>query len=331
MPLIDIADLLKPLHQCAPCGADPVHEAGFQALMAAARGRPEQQVGKHIAAAVEPNWAEVQRLATELFEHSRDLRVAMQLLRAWTQRRGLGGFASGLQLVHGLLERHWDSVHPQLDAEEHDDPTQRLNALAGLSDGTAVPFAVRAATLDGARVGITGREIELASGRLAPAKGEGKPSAEGLKQALLDAQARQPGLLQALQDGHAALIGIENLLRVRVGSAAPDLQPLRRFTQLLAECAVSVNAATPAPAIGGAANATQAGATVDGGIRSREDAMRELQRVCEWIELNEPGHPAPLLIQRARRLMAKSFMEIIKDIFPEGVAQVHKLAGMSDK
>ena len=59
--------------------------------------------------------------------------------------------------------------------------------------------------------------------------------------------------------------------------------------------------------------------------------MRELQRVREWIELNEPGHPAPLLIDRARRLMAKSFMDIIKDILPEGVAQVQKLAGVNDK
>ena len=39
----------------------------------------------------------------------------------------------------------------------------------------------------------------------------------------------------------------------------------------------------------------------------------------------------PLLIQRARRLMAKSFMDIVKDLLPEGVAQVQKLAGVPDK
>ena len=32
-----------------------------------------------------------------------------------------------------------------------------------------------------------------------------------------------------------------------------------------------------------------------GVIASRDDAMRALQRVCEWIELNEPSNPAPLL------------------------------------
>ena len=335
MPLLDVSALLKPVQESAPCGPDLVHDAVFQALMVAARGRPEQQVGKHVIAAVEPNWAEVQGLATELMERSKDLRVAMQLLRAWTHRRGLSGFASGLQLIHGLLDGYWDSVHPLLDAEEQNDPTQRLNALAALSDGTVVPLEVRAVTLDGTRMGMTGREIELATGRQTPGKGETKPTPEGLQQALLDAQAREPGLLEVLQSGHAALGGIVAVLCERVGSAAPDLLPLHRFTQLLAETAA-------AAARAGARSSTKPGPLPgkplgndahegDGAIRSREDAMRELQRVREWIELNEPGHPAPLLIERARRLMAKSFMDIIKDILPEGVAQVQKLAGVNDK
>jgi len=52
-----------------------------------------------------------------------------------------------------------------------------------------------------------------------------------------------------------------------------------------------------------------------------------LQRVSEWIERNEPSNPAPLLIQRAQRLMKKNFMEIIRDLVPEGLGQIEKLAG----
>jgi type VI secretion system protein ImpA len=64
-----------------------------------------------------------------------------------------------------------------------------------------------------------------------------------------------------------------------------------------------------------------------GTIASRDDALRMLDRVCEWIERNEPSHPAPLLIRRAQRLMTKSFVEIIRDLAPDGMSQVQMLAG----
>ena len=44
---------------------------------------------------------------------------------------------------------------------------------------------------------------------------------------------------------------------------------------------------------------------------------------------NEPTNPAPLLIQRAQRLMKKNFMEIIRDLLPDGLGQIEKLAGPS--
>ena len=68
-----------------------------------------------------------------------------------------------------------------------------------------------------------------------------------------------------------------------------------------------------------------------GAITSREDAIRALDRVCEWIERNEPSNPAPLLIRRAQRLMTKNFIEIIRDLAPEGVNQIEKLAGTQTK
>jgi len=51
--------------------------------------------------------------------------------------------------------------------------------------------------------------------------------------------------------------------------------------------------------------------------------------VCEWIERNEPSHPAPLLIKRAQRLMTKNFFEIIRDLAPDGLDSVEKIAGLS--
>ncbi|MDE2502788.1 MAG: type VI secretion system protein TssA, partial [Burkholderiales bacterium] len=65
-----------------------------------------------------------------------------------------------------------------------------------------------------------------------------------------------------------------------------------------------------------------------GAIHSRDDAIRELDRVSHWIERNEPGHPAPLLIRRAARLMNKSFVELVRDLAPNGLDQVAVIAGI---
>jgi type VI secretion system protein ImpA len=62
---------------------------------------------------------------------------------------------------------------------------------------------------------------------------------------------------------------------------------------------------------------------------TREDVIRILDNVCDWLQRHEPTNPAPLLIRRAQRLMTKNFMEIIRDLVPEGVDQVEKLAGPS--
>jgi type VI secretion system protein ImpA len=137
---------------------------------------------------------------------------------------------------------------------------------------------------------------------------------------------------------HEAVRGIEAVVDERVGTAGGlDLRPLRTLTQCLAQVAQQAKAAA-APA-GLLATDTQAGAgsgaagpgvAVDV-IRTREDTIRALDRVCEWIDRNEPTNPAPLLIRRAQRLMGKSFIDIIRDLAPDGLKDVERLAGVGSE
>ena len=46
----------------------------------------------------------------------------------------VAGLATGLSLIHGLLERYWDGIHPVLETDRDGDPTERLNAMAPLVD-----------------------------------------------------------------------------------------------------------------------------------------------------------------------------------------------------
>jgi len=66
-----------------------------------------------------------------------------------------------------------------------------------------------------------------------------------------------------------------------------------------------------------------------GDIRTRADAVRALDRVCDFLAQNEPTNPAPLLIRRAQRIMTMSFLEIIQDLAPEAAGQVQNITGAS--
>jgi type VI secretion system protein ImpA len=333
MNALPVEDLLASLGDDAPCGADLEYDAAFLAAEEAARGKPEQQFGDTVIAAQEPDWRAVQEQALDLAGRTRDVRVAVMLARAGARLQGVTAYASGLSLIAGLLERHWDHVFPQLDADDNNDPTMRLNALAPLVDADAGLADLRAATIGSHRPPVTVREIELAFGKGEPLPGEDTPSTEGMLQALQAAEAQSAGTLEALRQMLAEVKRIETLLIDKVGAAqGPELRPLRVLAQTLAgaaeQAAGSDAAVAEADAEGGASTGGGSGVRgAPGSIHSREDVNRTLDRVCDWLERNEPTNPAPLLIRRAQRLMGKSFLEIIRDLAPAGIDQIENIAG----
>ena len=60
---------------------------------------------------------------------------------------------------------------------------------------------------------------------------------------------------------------------------------------------------------------------------NRADALRLLDLVIEFYERSEPSSPLPLLIARARRLADKGFLDILRDMAPDGVSQAERIAG----
>lgn len=332
MPALDLESLLAPLPGDAPCGVNLEYDPAFQALEEAAAGKPERQYDKIYPAEL-PDWPAVRELALGLAARTRDLRVAVWLVRSGARVEGFSAAVQGLQLLHGLIERHWEHVHPLLDESENNDPTARLSAFApfmrdaGLAD-------LRAAGLTPVRGSITVRDLELAYGNAEALPGESVPTRDGATPAVVAAQSLVSGLAADMAHGTVLVQGIEKSLDARLGAAqSPDLRPLRKLFDCVAAADRAVRGGAEAGvevAQGAAVAAAVAGQGI-GAIESREDAIRLLQRVCEWIERNEPSNPAPLLIQRAQRLMKKNFMEIIRDLMPDGLGQIEKLAGPGDK
>ena len=327
----ELESLLSPLAGAAPCGPDLEYDPAFLALQEAGAGKPEQQYGDTVIPAQDPDWPVVHEQALQLAARTRDLRVAVWLARSGARLSGLAGAVRGLQLAQGLLERHWDRLHPQLDAGDNNDATARVNALLPLLHPVAGLADLRAASLTGQRGALTVRDIELALGHAEPHPGEPVPTQEGVVQGVAAAIAAAPALAQTLQAGQAALQALATALDQRLASTqGPDFAPLKNLLQHVAEAGRRAG--------GGAASAAQVPALVTtpsalvvqaglGAIASREDAIRALERACEWIERNEPSNPAPLLIRRSQRLLNRSFIDIVRELLPEGLDQIEKLAG----
>ena len=49
--------------------------------------------------------------------------------------------------------------------------------------------------------------------------------------------------------------------------------------------------------------------------------VRALDRICEFYARTGPSSPVPMLLQRARRLVDKSFLEVLRDLVPDGLNQ----------
>jgi type VI secretion system protein ImpA len=78
----------------------------------------------------------------------------------------------------------------------------------------------------------------------------------------------------------------------------------------------------------GAGGAAKAGGGGGGEINSREDVVLQLERLCEYYRRHEPSSPVPMLLRRAKRLVSKEFMDIIRDLTPGGVAEAELLGGI---
>jgi type VI secretion system protein ImpA len=81
---------------------------------------------------------------------------------------------------------------------------------------------------------------------------------------------------------------------------------------------------------GTSAASGQEAARATGEIRSREDVVAALDRICQYYNRYEPSSPLPLLLARAKRLASKNFLEIVKDLTPDAVAQIQNLSGVSE-
>lgn len=344
MAVVDIEALLNPIAGADPCGADLEYDPAFTALDKAAQGKDEQQIGSTIIPAEPPDWKAVGRQATELFGRTKDLRVAVHLAKALLRTDGLKGFSAGLAAIDRLIQAYWDGVYPRLDPDDDNDPTMRLNILATLAAPDMLS-ALRTIPLVSSRTlgRYAYKDVEAAaaigSANAADGAGGAIPSPAAIEAAALDCD------LQELQNDAtaaagcvAALASLDAALSQHVGPGGIGgwatlttlVQKIANFlkTTLARRSPAAASAVPGADGAGPGNSATpQTISALPGEIGSREDVLRTLDKIVAYYAKHEPSSPIPLFIERCKRLVTMSFLDIVKELVPDAVQQVTVLTG----
>jgi type VI secretion system protein ImpA len=334
LSVLDVNQLVTPLDGDSPSGENLEYEPEFGELERAAQGTDEHVMGDEVVAAQEADWSAVLDQTKELLGRTRDLRIAVLLTRAALNQHGPEGLADGTAVIRGLLEQQWDTVHPQLDAEDNDDPTFRVNSVMPLSDRDGMLNDLLNMTIVSSQaVGrFSLRDVKVANGDLQPLEQQDNvPDTALVAAAFMDCDIDELQTTAAYIDTALENIGkTEAIFAENVGAAnSPDVDglvsDLKELKKVYAEnlAARGIGVEVPAGAAGGAA------APISGEINSREDAIRMIDKICAYYDRNEPSSPVPMLLQRAKRLISKDFLDIMRDLTPDGVAQAESLGGIT--
>jgi type VI secretion system protein ImpA len=335
---IDLEKLLAAVSEEAPAGEDMEYDPLFGEMERASEGKEDQQFGDTIIPAEDPDWRELKKKALLVVEQSKDLRAAIYLTRALLHTDGFAGLSDGLSLIKGYIERYWKNLHPELDPDDDNDPTLRINTLINICDPMGMLAAINKVPLVSSSVMGTYsfRDIQIASGNLQATETEAQElSLEHIDAAFRDCPAEQ--IQQTLSNIRTAIDSvnsIEGKLNELVSiEQSPNLQALVEQLRLLEkEIATRIGEETleEEPIQEEAGVPTQQ-SSLPGAINNRDDVISALERINEYYYKNEPSSPIPLLLDRAKRLVKMDFFEIVQDLAPGGVSQFDFLWKQEDR
>lgn len=350
-----LTDLIVSHSDDAPSGENLEYDPAFMSLEIAAQPGEERQIGDQIIPAEDPDHQEVIAQAMDVLGRSHDLRAAVFLAYSYLRTRGFAGFAEVTAYLRGVLEEYWATCHPQLDPDDDDDPTMRVNAIMSLADIRTVLPGIRTTPVTDSRTfgRFSLRDMMIADGDLAaPEDAENLPDRAQIMAAFQDTN---PEKVAATRTAVAeSLENVRAIIKVFDENAPQHDPKLDDLVKLLRQVLGMFDAAgvgesdggedadagdgasddsddAPAAGGGGGGGAVRAGggmAAMPGAITNQNDVRNTLDRLMQYYSRYEPSSPVPVLLARAKRLVGADFISIIKEMAPEGQDNVYLIAGI---
>jgi type VI secretion system protein ImpA len=353
-----LQEISGPVSVDLPTGRNLEYEGRFLEMLRLGETRPEMQFGSTIVPSKEPDWQKLLDCCYDLALETRDLRVAIPILNALTHLGGWSGFADGLELIFEWTVPHWDSIYPELDSEESNDPTARLSILSHLvSDELLITTLSNLPLCQHRTLGrLTYKDYQNAM-LIGGTQGGARMSLSDIETLLLEVPRTQ--LLDQIRNLERAKKKIEELNSFLVDFVGTERWNGTRLIDFLSKVLnvlklKQVQEAVPLQAINASDDGPdEAVSTTDRisneppdevlvssedssmpcqqqrstiTIQSRSEATKAIDSICAYFEENEPASPVPLLLQRAKRLVSLSFVEILQELAPnEGQQLLQRL------
>jgi len=308
--------------------------------------KPDQNV--QYGATYRADWQKVVQLSTKILtEEGKDLGVMVWLVEGLTRKHGFAGLRDGLKVLAMAHEQCWSELLPLV--EEDGDLDARATRLEAVN--TILPRTIQTVPILHQPGGIVYSSYDYSKGHDEVEKLKGAVQAaqtqeqRGYAQAALD-EATQLGekidravastplsqftalrdmICEALEAFHV----LDRVATEKYGSEGFTLRPLQevldgcrdRLDELVRKrggVGLRQEQATEQAQEDSAVTTTQTETpSMSGDLKTRADAIRQLQRVAEFFRRTEPHSPVPYLVQRAVRWqempLEEWLQELIKD------------------
>jgi type VI secretion system protein ImpA len=322
-----VESLLVPVPGENPAGPSLRHDRRYDAIREL---RPASGGSSTIATERQVvDWKKVAELTGQLLRDTKDLELAAFLTEALLRRDALPGLANGFSVVQGLLDRFWDTVHPE--ATEDDDIEEvRIGSVEWLNTKLLMSIEDVSIATDGTTYGVytASRRIpteqeasrsedkrELRQDALDPKQGGRSP--EDVDAAIAKTPVGFFGTLYAgARDASGALTALEKSAADRFKYAGISLTKLRAAVDgihKLAETqfvAKGGSIAPPTPAVdqdgdGSARTGRTSGAYSPpagwAAANGEDELTARISTVAKSLRDEDRGNPAPYLMLRGLR------------------------------
>lgn len=320
---MDVESLLAPVSDDSPAGEDLSYD-NDRYLIESAFEAGEDGEG--------PDLRETLRQIESQSARTKDVWLAIYLARAGAKMGRLDVISDGTQMLAGLFERYWDTVHPTLDEygfQGRKGPCESLTRI-----GEFLGPLRRTILIEHPRLGrYSGEDLERFATQGTDADGYGmfRAALEDTDKETLQVAIDQ---LDQIRD---AIRRTDAVLTANAGSdTGTNFQPTYETLEGIRKALAPYAGLAPEPEAeasdGGAGDYAapsggggDAGPRIAGRVDSREDVIKAIEAIIDYYDRREPSNPIPYSLKRIKGWVKMDFMTLIQDIAPGGMSEVRNV------
>ena len=322
----DLETLLTPISEDDPTGPDLDSDPDMVEIRTAF----ESGFSDDADDASPVNWTSIANSAEALLARSKDIWIAVYMMRAAAKADRIQTVLLGSQVLNGLIEQYWEKVHPDL---EEWGVNARITPIASLGMLREFVNPLKKLTLlSHPRLGkYSGADfVRLERG------GDSEDDFGQFKAALNDADREElDAALAAFEAIEDALRQVDRTFMFNADGDGPNLQnAYDAITEIRSSFRYHLGG--PESSDSGADNAVDSdsdqqdsapsgGGSFGGRIEKREDVVRALDAIADYYRRKEPSSPVPVVLKRAREWVSLDFLTILQDIVPNGMDDARRI------